>query len=88
MKPRLVKSLIAQNAALLREKQQLIEYFRVVEMVLRTITKNGKDTGIVELVEGMLEIDPKRRLSARRALAMPFFHQQQPDERTRGGSAD
>lgn len=51
MKPRLVKSLIAQNAALLREKQQLIEYFRVVEMVLRTITKNGKDTGIVDLKE-------------------------------------
>ena len=51
MKPRLVKSLIAQNAALIREKQQLIEYFKVVEMVLRTITKNGKDTGVVDLKE-------------------------------------
>lgn len=35
------------------------------------------DSGIVELVAGLLEIDPKRRLSARRALGMPFFQQQQ-----------
>lgn len=49
MKPRLVKSLIAQNAALLREKQQLLDYLKAVEMVLRTITKNGKDSGVVDL---------------------------------------
>ena len=51
LKPRLVKSLITQNAALLREKQQLIEYLRVIEMTLRVLTKNGKDTGIVDLKE-------------------------------------
>jgi len=49
MKPRLMKSLIAQNAALIREKQQLVEYIRAIEAVLRTVTKNGKDSGIVDL---------------------------------------
>jgi hypothetical protein len=49
LKPRLVKSLITQNAALLREKQQLLDYLRAVEMTLRAITKHGKDSGVVEL---------------------------------------
>jgi hypothetical protein len=49
LKPRLVKSLITQNAALLREKQQLIDYLRAVEMTLRAISKHGKDSGVVEL---------------------------------------
>ena len=40
---------------------------------IEEVFRRHKDTGIVEVVEGMLEIDPKRRLSARRALALPFF---------------
>lgn len=49
MKPRLMKSLITQNAALIREKQQLVDYLKAVELTLRAITRHGKDTGVVEL---------------------------------------
>ncbi len=49
LKPTLVKSLITQNAALLREKQQLIDYLRVLETTLRSISNRGKDSGVVEL---------------------------------------
>lgn len=44
---------------------------------LEEVFVRHRDSGIVELVAGLLEIDPKRRLSARQALAMPFFTQQQ-----------
>jgi len=65
LKPRLVKSLITQNAALLREKQQLMEYLRVVEMTLRVLTKNGKDSGIVDLKElHALSTDMRKVISA------------------------
>lgn len=65
LKPRLVKSLITQNAALLREKQQLMEYLRVVEMTLRILTKNGKDTGVVDLKElHALSSDMRKVISA------------------------
>ena len=49
LKPRLLKSLIAQNAALLREQQGLMEYFRILEMSLHVIEKTGKDSGVVQL---------------------------------------
>lgn len=65
LKPRLVKSLITQNAALLREKQQLMEYLRVVEMTLRILTKEGKDSGIVDLKElHALSTDMRKVISA------------------------
>lgn len=32
-----------------------------------------KDSGVVELMAGLLEIDPGKRLTARQALALPFF---------------
>lgn len=60
LKPRLVKSLITQNATLLREKQQLIDYFRAVEMMLRLIGKNGKDSGVVELKDVFALADDMR----------------------------
>lgn len=65
LKPRLVKSLITQNAALLREKQQLMEYLRVVEMTLRILTKEGKDSGVVDLKElHALCMDMRKVISA------------------------
>jgi hypothetical protein len=51
LKPRLLKSLIAQNAALLREQQGLMEYFRILEISLHVIEKTGKDSGVVQLQE-------------------------------------
>jgi hypothetical protein len=51
LKPHLIKSLIMQNAALLREKQQLMEHLRAVVMTLHAITKKGKDSGVVDLKE-------------------------------------
>lgn len=60
LKPRLVKSLITQNATLLREKQQLIDYFRAMEMMLRLIGKNGKDSGVVELKDVFALADDMR----------------------------
>lgn len=65
LKPRLVKSLVTQNAALLREKHQLMDYLRVVEMSIRILTKDGKDTGIVDLKElHSLSLDMRKVIAA------------------------
>ena len=67
LKPRLLKSLIAQNAALLREQQGLMEYFRILEMSLHVIEKTGKDSGVVQLQElANIRKDMRRILIAHR----------------------
>jgi serine/threonine protein kinase len=40
---------------------------------LSEVFQEDKDSGIVEVVQGLLEIDPRKRLTATQALKMPFF---------------
>lgn len=49
LKPKLVKSLITQNASLIRQRQQFIDYLRSMELVLRSIEKEGRMGGVVQL---------------------------------------
>jgi len=49
-----------------------IDYVRQTPTIKRIFSKD-KDTGIIELVEGLLAIDPRNRLTAEKALKMSFF---------------
>lgn len=49
LKPRLVKSLIQQNANLLRQRQYFMDYLRALELTLHAIQSTAKDTGAVNL---------------------------------------
>jgi hypothetical protein len=49
LKPKLVKSLITQNANLIRQRQQFIDYLRSLELVLRAMEKEGRMGGVVQL---------------------------------------
>ncbi len=49
LKPRLVKSLIKQNANLLRQRQNFMDYLRALEVALHAIELNGKEKGSVNL---------------------------------------
>jgi len=42
---------------------------------LEEVFEKDKDSGVIELVKGLLEIDPRRRLTATQALALPFFRE-------------
>ena len=49
-----------------------IDYVRQTPPI-KKVFSNDRDTGIIELVEGLLTIDPQKRLTAEEALKMPFF---------------
>lgn len=54
------------------ETDQLVIIQRVMKQGIGQIL-SGFDTRIVELVEGLLELDPEKRLTAKQALASPLF---------------
>lgn len=49
LKPKLIKSLIAQNASLLRQRQQFVDYLRTMESVLHKLEQEGRTDGVVHL---------------------------------------
>ena len=52
-----------------KESQKHVRRMKRLEEVFH----QDKDSGVVELMTGLLEIDPCKRLTARQALALPFF---------------
>ena len=73
LKPKLLKSLIAQNASLLRQRQQFIDYLRTLESVLRSLEKDGRNTGIVQL--NTISIIRKQILEVLSSNDMRMFHE-------------
>ena len=45
---------------------------------LEEVFEKDRDSGIIELVRGLLEIDPRERLTATQALALPFLRDAVP----------
>ncbi|GAB5031960.1 cmgc clk protein kinase [Nannochloropsis oceanica] len=45
---------------------------------LEEVFERDRDSGIIELVRGLVEIDPRERLTATQALALPFFRDTTP----------
>ena len=52
-----------------------IEHVRKMVPVEQTVAKQDRPTGLGRLLRALLTIDPKRRATAREALALPFFTQ-------------
>ena len=64
LKPRLVKSLIQQNANLLRQRQFYMDYLRALEITLHAIELESKEKGSVNLKDLQLVRSQMRNILA------------------------
>lgn len=64
LKPRLVKSLIQQNANLLRQRQYYMDYLRALEMTLHAVELESKERGSVNLKDLQLVRTQMRNILA------------------------
>jgi serine/threonine protein kinase len=61
-----------ESKRFVRKTRSIDEYF--------TLSPNDSDSGILELVRGLLKLDPDRRLTAKEALQQHFFSSSLPEE--------